>query len=443
MGEGRCPMSITATPTATDLWQSHADDLADFALARLVNRTDVWGLYRRWTDSKGGAHKVFTAPAKRDRGRVTLTGDIITRHYTDPGDGATIGIHSTSSTGTCRWFAIDIDRHDDDDPTPPETYEAAALHWLRKAEADGLNVVLEDSNGAGGYHLWCVFTEPLPVARVYDYARWLVSDYADHGLREAPETFPKQRTIGEGYGNWLRLPGTHHTRDHLSRFYDGQRWTDGPGLWLGMAFNDDLPDREPPAEAAPDIRRTGDSDTYRGRVVDQYAEGSQRSDAIALVLVFELSEQYEAGQWTSTAPLRAEGRFWIVGRGGEINGKVASMLAESIGWRGDITDGAQDDLHPCQVVIEDGVARWLRAYDAPTPLDKYIDKMPTGLRAGDHRSDAAYTLAAHCTNDLGMSEASALPYLQLWNSRQAEPLPDEKLIDTARNATVYAKGAKR
>lgn len=243
---------LAANPAS--LWESHADELADFTLARLVNRDDVYGLYKTWTDPKGGAHKVRTAPAKRDRGRVKLTGDTITRHYTKPGNGSTIGLHSTSPNGTCRWLAIDIDRHDDDDPTPASTYEAAALHWKRKAEADGLHVVLEDSNGVGGYHLWLVFTQPIPAARAFYYARWLVSDYAEHGLSESPETFPKQADIGDGYGNWIRLPGKHHTRDHLSRFYDGEQWTEGPSAWLCMAFNDDVPDREPPAEAAPESK---------------------------------------------------------------------------------------------------------------------------------------------------------------------------------------------
>src|SRR5262249_48951938 len=55
-----------------------------------------------------------------------------------------------------------------------------------------------------------------------------IADYATYGLTAPPETFPKQPRIRPGkYGNWLRLPGRHHTRDHWSRVWDGERWLDG------------------------------------------------------------------------------------------------------------------------------------------------------------------------------------------------------------------------
>jgi hypothetical protein len=62
--------------------------------------------------------------------------------------------------------------------------------------------------------------------------RWLVADHSALGLTAPPETFPKQPTVappGQNgqYGNWLRLPGKHHTRDHWSRVWDGGRWLDG------------------------------------------------------------------------------------------------------------------------------------------------------------------------------------------------------------------------
>ena len=43
------------------------------------------------------------------------------------------------------------------------------------------------------------------------------------------EQFPKQSVLTEHvrYGNWLRLPGRHHTRDHWARAWDGSRWLAG------------------------------------------------------------------------------------------------------------------------------------------------------------------------------------------------------------------------
>ena len=48
------------------------------------------------------------------------------------------------------------------------------------------------------------------------------------GLNEQPETFPKQPEIPTGkFGNWIRLPGRHHTRDHWSKVWDGRNWLEG------------------------------------------------------------------------------------------------------------------------------------------------------------------------------------------------------------------------
>jgi hypothetical protein len=68
---------------------------------------------------------------------------------------------------------------------------------------------------------------------VYAFLCWLVADHATLGLAEAPETFPKQAAVappGQAgqFGNWLRLPGRHHTRDYWSRVWDADA-----GRWLG------------------------------------------------------------------------------------------------------------------------------------------------------------------------------------------------------------------
>src|SRR5207249_4880532 len=67
-----------------------------------------------------------------------------------------------------------------------------------------------------------------PTRRVFAFMRWLVRDHVGHGLSAPPETFPKQPGIPPGrYGNWLRLPGRHHTRPHWSRVWDGAGWREG------------------------------------------------------------------------------------------------------------------------------------------------------------------------------------------------------------------------
>ena len=104
----------------------------------------------------------------------------------------------------------------------------AALSWYQRLARLGISPLLTDSNGAGGYHLLAAFTEPVATPLVFALMRWLVSDYARYRLSGPPETFPKQPRIGAGrYGNWLRLPGRHHTRDHWSAVWDGQAWITG------------------------------------------------------------------------------------------------------------------------------------------------------------------------------------------------------------------------
>src|SRR5262249_47165868 len=73
---------------------------------------------------------------------------------------------------------------------------------------------------------------------------------------------PKQPCIPPGrYGNWLRLPGRHHTRSHWSRIWDGGRWLEGEAavahvLALLPAPASLLPDVPQPARPAPRTART-------------------------------------------------------------------------------------------------------------------------------------------------------------------------------------------
>jgi hypothetical protein len=58
--------------------------------------------------------------------------------------------------------------------------------------------------------------------------------------------FPKQPSIGRGYGNWLRLFGRHHTLDHWSRFFRRGQWLEG-----GAAVRSILSLRLAPAALVP------------------------------------------------------------------------------------------------------------------------------------------------------------------------------------------------
>ncbi|MBV8557873.1 MAG: PriCT-2 domain-containing protein [Planctomycetaceae bacterium] len=92
----------------------------------------------------------------------------------------------------------------------------------------GLNPVVFDSNGKGGYWVRSFFKKPIPGA----VARWL-GDQIKGRIQEMGlpdfEWFPKQSelTLACPYGNWIRIPGRHHKRNYWTRIAGS-----APGEWL-------------------------------------------------------------------------------------------------------------------------------------------------------------------------------------------------------------------
>lgn len=219
-------------PTKPDVaraWRRRARQLADHVFARWANRIDAWGAYVAPERRDAVGKRSWTAPPKQDRGKVELATPRLMAHFAAHDLGLIVGLHASSKIGTCRWGAIDIDRHGDpDDPTPEQTFDAAVF-WFDVLVSLGFSPLLTDSNGTGGYHLRVFFNEPTPIARVYWFLQWLVRDHRARHIPKRPETYPRaDRLPPAGFGNWLRLPGRHHTNaDHWSRVWDGQRWLEG------------------------------------------------------------------------------------------------------------------------------------------------------------------------------------------------------------------------
>jgi hypothetical protein len=267
-------------------WFAHDADLASWTWAHLVNRTDVCGGYYRVPDGVGGWQtQQTTHPRIADRGKVLLTPDVLLRHFRATYANHVVGLHTTSPDNTSRWAAVDIDKHGDAGSDPAANL-AAALAWFDRLHGLGFNPLLSDSNGRGGFHLLAVFDEPVPTPRVFAFGRWLTDDHAAHGLAVRPETFPKQPRISEGgFGNWLRLPGRHHTRDHWSRVWDGSAWLEGEAAVahiLGLVPSPPslIPaDVQPPS--APQPRRV--VVTFTGR-----AAGTRRLNAIIAAYMTKL-----------------------------------------------------------------------------------------------------------------------------------------------------------
>jgi hypothetical protein len=218
-------------------WQAYACELAIWAWERLVNRIDVWGGYNAianrdkiiqrpdGTMTKLGA--TTTRPAVAKRGRVLLRLSTLEQHFRATRPEHVIGLHTTSPASTSKWASIELDVHGDQGNKPEDTLRAA-LAWFGRLRGIGFDPLLWDSNGKGGYHLDILLREPIPTPKFFSFLHWLASDYETLGLSARPEVFPKQLRIAPcKFGNWLRVIGRHHTRDHWAKVWDGAAWLEG------------------------------------------------------------------------------------------------------------------------------------------------------------------------------------------------------------------------
>lgn len=215
---------------ASQAWADRADELAAWAHTRLVNRPDVWGQYlpiSRRTSKKQQDGKTRHDTAITAKGKLTKA--ILATHFAGADLGDLVGLHSTSLDNMALWLGIDIDWHQGDPVELKAANLNAAMHWYATLREHGFDPLLTESNGLGGYQLRVLFCEPIKSSTAYNLAQWIVSDYEEIGLKKKPETFPKQPelTSAKMFGNWLRLPGRHHSHEHWTRVWDGIAWLDG------------------------------------------------------------------------------------------------------------------------------------------------------------------------------------------------------------------------
>jgi len=216
-----------------DEWNERANELAEWTMRHLVNRTDVWGRYVRRKVDETHVTQVVTAPFRDERGKVFLDHDSLRKHFRTRQPSGQLGLHSASSDLTSRWLGVDIDLHERDEEwgVSPEANFAAARGWHQALVDRGLDPLLLDSNGAGGFHLLAVFAEPMGTHGVHAFGANLTSDYERRGLDHKPEIFPDKPTW-DHYGDWLRLLGRHHTRPHFAKVWNDEphaesRWLEG------------------------------------------------------------------------------------------------------------------------------------------------------------------------------------------------------------------------
>jgi len=196
-------------------WPRLLDELVLWA-GSLVVRKDAYGRYIPPGERRDPKKIVFPEKAEP-------TEDVLRAHFSG---GSLVGLYVLDDGGFCRFAVVDIDRHDE--KGSQELNEKASIVLHDRVVSTGFSTFLEDSNGRGGYKIWLIFKEPVPARWVRRYLRWLVSDWEDQGLERVPEIFPKQDELGPGkLGNFVRLPGRHHTLDHKSRIWGDGQWLRG------------------------------------------------------------------------------------------------------------------------------------------------------------------------------------------------------------------------
>lgn len=199
---------------APEPWRSAQHDLSEWVLAHLINRSDARGGYYR----KG--NEVRRTTRKESDPQWTPHDAALPLHFSAIGPRHIVGLHAISLENTSRWLVFDIDAHHGEDPV--ENLRIATELCDRLSEL-GLTAHIFDSDGRGGIHAWVIFDSPMPSAQVFAMGQRMM-----RGL--SIETYPKQAGIpAEGFGNWIRLPGRHHSRDHWSRYWSGEHWLDARG----------------------------------------------------------------------------------------------------------------------------------------------------------------------------------------------------------------------
>jgi hypothetical protein len=248
-------------PAESVYWEARADELAEWALARLVARTDVCGRYFPVWTPEGWATETYTWPRKDRRGTDRLTPGMVEQHFRARNARDVLGLHAIGTDQLCPAAQLDLDNHGGDPATAAVNWRAA-LAWFNDLTEQGLRPLLSASDGKGGYHLRVLFARRQPAPAVLCWLRHLIRDYRSYGLSCPPECFPKQPALSPAglpgrYGNWLRLIGRHPKRDFWAKVWDGEHWlSHNQAIDLIVSLDGDAIDFGP-VRAAPAMPRGG------------------------------------------------------------------------------------------------------------------------------------------------------------------------------------------
>lgn len=162
--------------------------------------------------------------------RRELTDDDLTEHLAGLWSIGSYVIRPEDQT--IKFLCFDLDTHDEEttDALCGLVQRMVSLNLSHEYIAGhGLPMLLLESSGSKGVHVWLFFSEPINAARV---RRWVASEFLPQWTEETGgaslEIFPKQDTVAEGgFGNLVKLPlGQHAVSGKFSEIVGYQEWAD-------------------------------------------------------------------------------------------------------------------------------------------------------------------------------------------------------------------------
>ena len=216
-----------------------------------------------------------------------------------------MGVYPMLADETCRFLAIDFDKHSYVDDV------RAVVQTCRRL---GVPFAVERSRSGNGAHVWFFFSAPVVASTARQFGSLVLtrtmSERHELGMDSYDRLFPNQDTMPRGgFGNLIALPLQH-----------------GPRKEGNSVFLDDemaaIPDDEQWAHLS-SIRRIDPS------TIEQLVDEAIRADSVLGIRSIDNSDEEEAAPW-ATSPSRSHRLAFRPDAADDLPGRVRAVLAQRL-----------------------------------------------------------------------------------------------------------------